>query len=246
MMPERAFFLHLMRTGGTALKGRLRRAVGDDALYPPVQNLKVDAVRVDRLTEQYAAGRHHLRVVSGHFPLCVVELLGDPFSTFTILRDPVERSLSHLRRRGLRFPERYEGRGLEEIYDDPWVQVTISNHMVKMLSLTVDEMSSEPLIQRVTFDDDRLRRAKHNLEQMDVLGVPEEVEDFCAALEARFGWDLGPPLFANQTDPIPVPDSLRKRLVEDNQLDIELFQHARDLLATARRARPRQWRRRLR
>jgi hypothetical protein len=105
-MQDRAFFLHLMRTGGTALKGRLRRAVGDDALYPSAQNLKVDVMSVDRLTEQYAAGRNRLRVVAGHFPLCVVELLGDPFSTFTILRDPVERSLSQLRDRGMRRLER--------------------------------------------------------------------------------------------------------------------------------------------
>ena len=234
-MPERAFFVHLMKTGGTALKRRLRGAVGDDAFYPPVQDLKVDAMNVDRLTEQYAAGRDHLRVVSGHFPLCVVELLGDSFSTFTILRDPVERALSQLRRRARRGLERYQGGGLEEIYDDPQVQVVVCNHMVKMLSLTVEEMSNEPLIQRVTFDDDRLRRAKHNLEQMDVLGVQEQFEDFCAALEARYGWDLGPPLVANETDPVPVPDSLRKRLVEDNSLDIELYQHARDLLLRAER-----------
>ena len=51
----------------------------------------------------------------------------------------------------------------------------------------------------------------------------------------RDGRDLGPPLVANETDPVPVPDSLRKRLVEDNSLDIEFYEHARDLLLRAER-----------
>ena len=36
-------------------------------------------------------------MVTGHFPLCTTELLGGAFTTFTVLRDPVERTLSYLR-----------------------------------------------------------------------------------------------------------------------------------------------------
>ena len=54
-------------------------------------------------------------MVTGHFPLCAAEVLGVPFTTFTLLREPVERTLSLLRHRR----ERRAGAGrasLEEIY----------------------------------------------------------------------------------------------------------------------------------
>ena len=54
----------------------------------------------------------------GHFPLCTLELLGGSFTTLTILRDPVERTLSALRDQQERSPE-LRGAPLELIYDDP-------------------------------------------------------------------------------------------------------------------------------
>ncbi len=49
------------------------------------------------LLERWKARRDEIRVVTGHFPLCVTELLDADFATFTVLRDPVERTLSYLR-----------------------------------------------------------------------------------------------------------------------------------------------------
>ena len=41
--------------------------------------------------------RERIRVYAGHFPFVAVELMGQEFVTMTVLRDPVERTLSYHR-----------------------------------------------------------------------------------------------------------------------------------------------------
>lgn len=229
--PERFFFVHLQKTGGTALYQRLRESFGNEAVYPtPSDHGNVAAVLdVDHLVERFRTHRDELRVVTGHFPLCVIERLEAPFTTFTILRDPIQRTLSLLRRRQVA-DERFQGFDLADIYDDLSLQHIIRNHMVKMLSLTVEEMGTTPLTLPVTFDEARLERAKRNLERIDVVGLQDRFDDFCAELEVRFGWDLGPPRFANRTPHGPVPEDLCERIASDNHMDVELYRYATQLL----------------
>jgi hypothetical protein len=109
--------------------------------------------------------------------------------------------------------------------------------MVKMLSMTTGEMTSAPLLAPVDFDDTRLRTAEQNLrDRIDVFGLQEHFDDFCAELTTRFGWDLGAPRFANRTQPAPVSDELRARIASDNRADVELYDFAVELYDQRRRA----------
>jgi hypothetical protein len=114
------------------------------------------------------------------------------------------------------------------------------NQMVKMFSLTAAEVAEAAALDRwavlkvIEFTPDRLARAKANVEQLDVLGLQDHLEDFCAELTARFGWDMGAPLHANRTAGEHAPPALRARIAADNALDAELWQHAREVW-TARR-----------
>ena len=56
-----------------------------------------------------------------------------------------------------------------------------------MLSLTCEEMDDGALT-RVEFTEERLERAKKRLAEVDVVGVQEDFEGFCAELSSRFGW----------------------------------------------------------
>jgi len=236
--PRRFLFVHLQKTGGTALFQRLREHFGERGVYPtPDERGDVRAVTdLDFLRERLGVHGDEVRVVTGHFPLCTADLLGGGFTTFTVLRDPVERTLSLLRRRQ-NAEERFHGRDLEDIYSDDSLHDIIRNHMVKMLSLTVDELTSAPLVEPVEFDRERLERAKSNLrERIDVFGLQEDFDGFCAELSSRFGWDLGAPRFANRTQRAPVSDALRARIAQDNAIDGELYDFARQLWDERRRA----------
>jgi hypothetical protein len=227
---RRFFFVHLQKTAGTTLFRRLKNHFGADAVYPtPMYQGDVEAtLDVDLLVERFARHRDEIRVVTGHFPLCTAELLDADFVPFTLLREPVERTLSFLRHQRQVAPN-FAGAALEEIYAEPLLRDgLVRNHMVRMLSLTVEEMTGGALTQ-VVVDDARLERAKQNLvERIDVFGIQEEFEPFCDLLTARFGWDLGPSYVSNRTEPAEVSDALRRQIADDNAVDAELYRFAVD------------------
>jgi hypothetical protein len=210
------FFVHLHKTAGTALLQRLRLALGNDRVYPtaPDNWTYFATMNLDLLRRRFAEQADRIRVVTGHF---------------TVLRDPVERTLSALRDMRERDAE-HRGKALEAIYADPVkFRCLIQNHMVKMLAMTREEMT-DGFLTALDLDADHLERAKRNLaERVDVWGVQEHFEEFCTELTRRFGWDLGPPRFANRSTPHPAEDGLRERIAEDNELDIELYRFALEL-----------------
>ena len=226
----RYFFLHLHKTAGTALWKRLQRQFEPDQLYPgPQDDRAPDRTLVpEYLLERYQARRDRIQVVTGHFPLCTTELLGDEFRTFTVLRHPVDRTISVLQHHRDLTPDDRE-KTLDEIYDDPVRQLLIRNHMIKMVALRREEMTDGALTD-ISFDRARLELAKERLAGIDLVGVQPRFEAFCDELGRRFGWDLGPPVEANKSTPAPVSDALRSRIALDNALDIEFYEFA-DTLA---------------
>jgi hypothetical protein len=243
-MSERFFFVHVLKTGGTDLFTRLG---GDPAItvdhpytfrpaeiYPNDTDGDVFKVApqmdVEQLEKRWAARSDEIRIIMGHFPLCTVERLEADFTTLSVVREPVERTLSFLRHHRKLTPEDRD-KSFEEIYvDDFRFKSLIENHMVKMFSLTNDEMT-DGMLTRIDFDRERLERAKAGLATVDILGLQEHFEAFCAELTDRFGWDLGTPLWANRTLPADIPQSLIEQIAADNALDVELYEHAVELCA---------------
>ena len=174
----------------------------------------------------FASRRDEIRVVTGHYPHCVSEMLGVPFTTFTVLRDPVERTLSVLRQARSKNPER----SFEELYADPFrLHTLIVNHMVRMLSATPDDMPGGR-VTYVEFGERHLENAKRTLaDRVDIFGLQEEFDRFCAELEDRYGWDLGPPQHALRTEPQSVTEELRERIARDSHLDVQLYAYAQEL-----------------
>ena len=145
--PTRYFFVHLQKTAGTSFSRQMKDHFGRPAIYPsdddgdPIARV----IDVDHLVERWRARRDEIVVVTGHYPLCTTELLDADFVTFTILRHPVERTLSYLRHHRKVTPDDQD-LTLEEVYDDPErFHGLVHNHMVKMFSLTTDEMTNGAL-----------------------------------------------------------------------------------------------------
>jgi hypothetical protein len=229
----RFFFVHVQKTAGTALFQRLRDHFGVDGVYPNDSDgdllVVAPQIMVPQLLDRWAARRDEIRVVAGHFPLCTVGLLDAPFRTFTVLREPVERTLSYLRHHRVLTPEDRD-KSLEEIYEDPFrFHGLIHNHMVKMFGMTAEEMNGGVLT-HLEFTDDHLRRAKEKLPSVDVVGLQEHFDDFCAEVERRFGIDLGEPRYANRTEQVDVSPAFRARIADDNAMDVELYEFARTLV----------------
>jgi hypothetical protein len=224
---QRFFFVHLQKTGGTTLIHRLPRRFRPNEIYPDASDgpIETAVLSVDDLCDRWRARGAEIRVITGHFPLCTKELLGGDLTTLTVLREPVERTLSYLRHHRASIPAD-SSKSLEEIYEDPFrFGGLIQNHMVKMLSLTVETMSDGALT-RANLGQSDLTRAQENLETVDVVGLLDEFDAFWDELRLRFGWQLGEPARSNQTEPVPVSRSFRARIAQDNELDAELYRYA--------------------
>jgi hypothetical protein len=221
------FFVHIMKTGGTTLHARLLHHFGD-AIYPRPRldgpNLLEAYMSVDHLLERLTERGEEIEIITGHLPLRTVDLIPGEVTTLTLLRHPVDRVLSLLRS-----TESAEGKSLEQRYDAFLGRA--NNNMTKMLTLTPEEMAAT-LWTRTDLGPEELERAKQALAGMSVVGLLESFEDFCDELARRFGWDLGGPTRKNISPPADVPDGLRARIAEDNQLDMELYGFARELVAS--------------
>lgn len=232
--PERFFFIHLQKTAGTTLRERLKEHFGPAAVYPnrsDGRDVFTQYLDVDNLRQRMRERGGEVRVVCGHFPMCTMELLDGPFTTFTVLRHPLERTLSYLRHHRERTPDDRR-KSLEQIYDDPFrFHGLAHNHMTKMFSLTLDEMTAG-MLTSVDFTRERLERAKAALTTVDVVGVQEHFDAFCAVLEERFGWDLGEPRRVNSSLPVDsseVSEDFRRRILDDHASDLELYEFAVEL-----------------
>jgi hypothetical protein len=231
--PKRYFFMHVPKTAGMVLYQRLIHHHGEGAVYPlPFDRGRPGAyMSVDHLRDRFRAHRQQIRVVAGHLPLCVDEVLGIPFTTFTVLRDPVERTLSLLRQHREQ-DARFREASLDDVYSDPVIlHGLVHNFMVKVLSMDRTE-AERGVMAMVPYDEDRLERAKQNLEhRVELFGLQERLDDFCGQLASRFGWDLdGLARFTNRTRPSDASDDLRERIARDSAFDVQLFRFARELL----------------
>ncbi len=234
------FFVHVQKTAGTSLAIRLTNQFSESEIYPDPSDGDLMTVmpqlNVDVLVERWTARRNEIKVVTGHFPFSTAELLGGGFTTFTVLREPVERTLSYLRH-FRKMTKAARKMTLEEIYEDPLrYEGLVHNHMVKMFSLGIDEIEGG-IMTRIEFTPERLAQAKAGLAQVDVIGLQETFDDFVGELETRFGWDLGEEMYANHTDHVEVDEDFRARIAADNALDVELYEYAVALVAERTAAR---------
>jgi hypothetical protein len=227
------FFVHLMRTGGMTFLHHLRQNFAADEVYPDRDRDFPDGDLLEHLQLSHLLAlpperRERIRVYAGHLPYVSIEMLEVHPVTFTLLRDPVERTISLLR---LLQQRRLRERTLEEIYDDPELFArVIHNHQTKMFSMTVED-EPESFRDIVAVDDARLALALANLERVDVVGLSERFDDFLDETHDRFDWQFQKTVRTNAAGNVAeVSTALRLRIAADNAYDLAFYETARDLV----------------
>jgi len=248
------FFVHVMKSGGTTIMRHLRETYELDQIYPSAAlDLRVAEAGLDldhHLSVPYlqnlsAERRARIRVYIGHFPYVARELLGPELLAATVLREPVERTISLLRQltRTQPWEDEPDGRRplatmpLEEIYEHPLVfGPLIHDHQTKIFSMTAAD-DPQSYTDPIDVDAGRLELAKANVSAIDVLGTMERFDDFLDEAEARFGWQIVRGARKNATpdeDLTPISPTLKRRIADDNAMDLELYEHARALVQLRR------------
>jgi hypothetical protein len=169
------FFLHIPKTAGRTLQHILQPyfATNESLLgdWPSIQHQV----------------KPHFRFISGHLYLREVSLI--PFANhyrIIVLRDPVERAISHFYHTN----ERKAAGGTLEDYEQHALDVGLSTSIMDgsfepMLDTAVDHLSS---FSRATVSrEENVGSAKTNLRYFDAIGFMEDFEPFVQALCAHLG-----------------------------------------------------------
>jgi hypothetical protein len=248
------YFLHIMRTGGTALGAGLRDLLGHRRC--------LSDIFIDHLVALPSYVFEHASLIAGHLSYEAVEVLPPGFAVLTVLRDPVERTLSHYAkvRQDPEVLAENPGLSLEEFLDSPrWRTLTENyqaRHLVHRIGLVgawrdfspqdryrelgplFPPVHSLPL--QSVFDStplsvpaDRLEAAAlSRLDGIEFVGVTEELDGAFAKVAAAWGVDDPPRLprlhaFDARAKAGDVAPSVLDAIVEANQVDLALYEAAR-------------------
>lgn len=263
MTPPPIYFVHIMKTGGSAMGEYLRPRYAPKACYPPRgdANFARKKISIDSILKLSPRKRANIDFYTLHMPAWIAAEVAPQHLHMAVLREPVARTISHLK---------HIGRGcgiedLQEIYDDPRWRNRLSNYQTRIFGLRREDHQSrrdatrkvlkvlftpgerkklEPLppgrtvgeyVLYTAMQNDRpmeagdLERAVELVDSFDLVGVTEKLGDFRERLEdiAGIHGEVEQVNVAPQTPQLP--DTLIKRIRQDNALDTQLYNHVLSL-----------------
>jgi len=213
------FFIHVMKTGGTSIADIISANFRASERYPdvcitPSSNIfaRIEAYSfVPGLVSNVNSLHGTLRMVRGHVPYAVRNLLTDKYVAMTLLRDPIERTLSYLMH-CKRYHIEHQGLALEQIYEDPWFHGTfIQNYQTKIFSMSAQESLAE---ERYLPGPAKVPPRR---ELGDGLNLSSDVEALKRSAPGRFSMEC----FAASTGVIEI-DEQRLRIARENLAAVEV------------------------
>jgi hypothetical protein len=222
-------FIHVPKAAGTTLNRLIEWE------YPLLQIYSVDpyffkwsSAHLWRLSKRRLK---RFRVFKGHMMFGLHEILPQPATYITILRDPVDRVMSafYFMRNYKLHPLYWKFRRENWTLEDFVTRLPRDNVQCKFIGGAVYE---EPCTAEIC------ERAKENLvRHFSVAGLLERFEESLALLKLRFGWRLNNYSSFNVTRTRPnkrdLPKSTLELIQERNRFDIELYECGAQLFQAA-------------
>jgi hypothetical protein len=218
---EALIFLHVPKSAGTTLNRLIEWE------YPLFEMYSVDPVlfrwsraRLFRLPKQRLK---KFRVFKGHMPFGLHEMLPQPATYITVLREPVDRVIS-----AYYFMSNYK------LHPNYWKFRREGWTLEDFVNRSPRENVQTKMIAGADYDEpctaEILAKAKDNFPYFSVMGLTERFEESLALMKLRFGWKLGSYSSFNVTRTRPkkrdLPQSTLDLIAEKNRFDIELYQSA--------------------
>lgn len=249
---ENIVFVHIPKCGGVSISESIRRnyftldmrkdrsLVGIDpaatyavastfAEVDPFENDYLEVLQLEERLLMYFMSQPGIRYVTGHFGFsdAAYERFAGRFAYITILRDPVERVISHFLYNKFKAPGIGMIEGELETYMSSDRFRNQGHEYVKKLYGRFDrplDYGSPAVIEK----------AKANLKKFAVVGLLEDMPGFVSSFQRRFGVKLDVPL--RNTSPTSgsykekfFTDEVRARIAEICAPDFEVYRLAAEL-----------------
>ena len=181
---EAVVFYHLPKTAGTTLNAVLRQNYQGDQIVSPGIDTHAFVAEFAKWPEEK---RRDIHLLQGHFPFGFHDLLPLPNRYFTILRNPIERTISYYFH-AMRDSQHYL---YELIHQDKMSLKTLiesgealmmNDGQTRLLSAVWGDVP----VGGIT--DEILDTAVSNLRTMAVVGLTEQFDATLLLLQRAFGW----------------------------------------------------------
>jgi hypothetical protein len=226
---EAVIFLHVPKTAGTTLNRLIEWEYNLFEMYSvdPVL-FRWSAAHLRKLSKERL---RKFRVFKGHMLFGLHEVLPQPATYITVLRDPVERTLSafYFMRSYKWHPLYWKFKRENWTLEDFVLRLPRENVQCKIVGGAVYE---EPCTTEI------FEQAKQNLRQhFSVVGLSERFEETLALMKLRFGWKLKSYSSFNITGARPkkrdLSQSTLELITEKNSFDVMLYDYAAKLFQDA-------------
>ncbi len=238
---QRYFFVHIQKTAGVSLRQHLIANLGRERIYPAMEGTGGEAMQ--GFLTSYLSGAlltslprwalEEFLLFHGHMPFTTTRRLpfDRPLKVFTILREPIERTISVLGQKKRHRPE-FKDASLEDIYTDESIHAgQILNHQTKIFAVP-DDSDALGGYAPYPVGPAELERAKENLATLEVIGLMSDMQGFLDNLGSTFSWNmLEEDVRENVGHKTEVSQSLLDRIAEDNYLELEFYAFAEKLVA---------------
>ena len=227
---QSVIFLHVPKAAGSTLYRII------DRQYKPTAIFAIDGKRVRESVDEFKnlpkTQREGIKFLKGHMYFGLHESLPQPSTYITILRDPVERIISHYYY-VLRSPDHY-------LYKKVTSQnMSLKDYVCSGISTELDNGQTRLVsgLEQTVFDCEKcsanvLELAKMNLRNhFAVVGLSERFDETLILLQKAFAYKIPFYLKKNVTNNRPLKENISqdtvKYIEEYNQLDIELYDYAK-------------------
>lgn len=236
------YFLHIPKTAGTTFTAILHNQFNPNEICPATRWYSVLEIPSEALSQYH--------VIAGHMTYSLHRVIQKRLIYITMLRDPIERAISYyeqVRRMQPHYPYKKfytQNMSLEDFIVDPEINFATTNAAVMMIGENYSLEQVRNLFAIRNYDDDFtppptptrefLERAKQRLEEFAFVGLAERFADSINLLTYTFAWHpIGATQELNKSRGRIKREDLPQRtidaIIEQNQLDIELYEFAKAL-----------------
>ena len=239
-------FLHIPKTAGSTLNSILAGEYAPDECHeimmrgmswilPKPAIIRRPLISFSKIRRLRAAVRNQagLRLVRGHFDLSIARHLPADTRFFTLLRDPVERAISHYYHYRRRLVDRVHPLAMRSTLTE-WVSAC---GLVEMDNGQTRRLAGEMNLPCGRVTPAMLERAMSRLAQFAVVGITERFDESLLLLQDAFGWRCQRAAASNVGENRPPrveASAAALQAIEDcNRFDRELYRFALDLFEEA-------------
>lgn len=233
-------FVHIPKTAGTTLNSILAQEYSPEETYEVMMRgmslslskamiMPKPVISYSKIRRLKSALKHQpgLRLIRGHFDLSLGKLLPPNTQFFTLLRDPVERAISHYYHYRRRSADPIHPLAMRSTLTE-WVS---SCGLVEMDNGQTRRLAGEINLPYGQVSPQMLDRAKSNLARnFAVVGLTERFEETLILLHRAFGWPLYGFTERNVGIGRPLRSGISRQALEAiercNRFDLDLYRFA--------------------